>query len=204
MRSSAKFLVVWFLGLLIGTANAETAKPEAAPAAKKNTVQVVFQTTLGEVHLELFENKAPVTVKNFLQYVDSGFYNGVIFHRVVPGFVAQGGGFDRSYQQKPTLAPIINESDNGERNSRGTIAMARTTDVNSATAQFFINLRDNFQLDASPSQLGYAVFGRVVKGMDVVDSMAEQPQGKHSGVFVNAPNEPIVIDRAYRLVPEKN
>lgn len=175
--------------------------PTAAPAAQPKPV-VVFKTSLGELQIELFNEKAPVSVQNFLHYVDAGFYNGVIFHRVVPGFVVQGGGFDQEYQRKNTQPPILNESDNGEKNLRGTLSMARTGDPNSATAQFFINLIDNQQLDSVAGRPGYAVFGRVIEGMKVVDAMAEQPQGKHSGVFMNAPNEPIVIERAYRKPSE--
>lgn len=165
--------------------------------------QVVLQTSMGEVKIELFPDKAPVTVQNFLHYVDSGFYNGVIFHRVVPGFVVQGGGFDQEYQRKAGQAPIVNESENGVQNLRGTLSMARTGDPNSATSQFFINLRDNLQLDGRPGQAGYAVFAKVVEGLPIVEAMADQPQGNHSGVFENAPNTPIVIERAYRYHPDK-
>lgn len=186
--------------------NAQAPTEKTAATTQKNaeaTPQVIFQTTLGDLKIELAPEKAPITVENFLHYVDSGFYNGVIFHRVVPGFVVQGGGFDQEYQKKKTQAPIANESHNGLQNLRGTLSMARTGDPNSATAQFFINLKNNHQLDGRPGQPGYAVFGRLVEGLEVIDAMAKQPQGDHTGVFMNAPNTPIVIERAYRYHPEK-
>lgn len=175
--------------------NKKTEEVQVAP-------QVILQTNMGDLRIELFPDKAPITVQNFLHYVDSGFYNGVIFHRIVPGFVVQGGGFDQEYQRKATQAPIANESDNRLKNLRGTLSMARTFDPNSATSQFFINLKDNLQLDYRPGQPGYAVFGKLLDGLAVIDAMAEQPRGAHSGVFAEAPNKPIVIERAYRYHPE--
>lgn len=160
------------------------------------TVHVQFDTTLGELTVKLYPEQAPLTVDNFLHYVNSGFYEGVIFHRVVPGFVVQTGGFDSDYQRKPVVASIKNESDNGLKNLRGTLSMARTNAPDSATSQFFISLRDNDTLDWAEGRPGYAVFGTVIEGMDVVDKMAEQPQGEQRGVFSNAPNEPIVIKKA--------
>jgi cyclophilin family peptidyl-prolyl cis-trans isomerase len=207
MGTSLRFFWAGLLALGMSTAFAETA-PAAqrtdttTPAKSDTTPQVVFQTTLGDLKIALSPEKAPVTVENFLHYVDSGFYNGVIFHRVVPGFVVQGGGFDQEYQRKPTQAPIANESNNGLQNLRGTLSMARTGDPNSATAQFFINLKDNPQLDGRPGQPGYAVFGRLIEGLEVIDAMAEQPQGNHTGVFMDAPNTAVVIERAYRYHPE--
>lgn len=207
MGKSLRLFGAGLLALGMFTAHAETA-PGTQPAAtdtptkSESAPQVVFQTTLGDLKIALTPEKAPVTVENFLHYVDSGFYNGVIFHRVVPGFVVQGGGFDQEYQKKTTQAPIANESHNGLQNLRGTLSMARTGDPNSATAQFFINLKDNPQLDGRPGQPGYAVFGKLVEGLEVIDAMAEQPQGNHTGVFMNAPNTPIVIVRAYRYHPE--
>ena len=132
---------------------------------------VVFSTTLGEVTIELYPEKAPITVENFLAYVDAGFYDGTVFHRVVPGFVIQGGGFTESMEQKSTRPPIKNEADNGLKNERGTLSMARTRDVNSGTSQFFINLIDNAFLDHGTRDFGYAVFARVVVGMDVIDKI---------------------------------
>lgn len=201
MPNLLKSLPVLFFSLMLGNLSAEPQLgPDAplAPAKPAPAPVVVFKTSLGELQIELLTKTAPISAQNFLQYVDSGFYNGVIFHRIVPGFVVQGGGFDQEYQQKNTQPPILNESDNGEKNLRGTLSMARTADPNSATSQFFINLVDNTQLDASRGRPGYAVFGRVIEGMNVVDAMAEKPQGKHSGVFMEAPNDPIVIERAYR------
>lgn len=145
-----------------------------ASAAGKNPV-VLMETSMGNVKLELFEKEAPLSVKNFLAYVDSGFYNGTIFHRVIPGFMIQGGGFNADLKEKSTKAPIKNEATNGLKNTRGTLAMARTAVVDSATAQFFINVVDNDFLNhrnTSMQGYGYAVFGKVLEGMDVVDKIA--------------------------------
>ncbi|MDD2582537.1 MAG: peptidylprolyl isomerase [Desulfuromonadaceae bacterium] len=144
----------------------------ACAEAKKNPV-VTMETSLGKVKIELFEKQAPVSVRNFLSYTKSGFYNGTIFHRVIPGFMIQGGGFTAALKEKPTGAPIRNEAANGLKNDRGTIAMARTPAPDSATAQFFINVVNNSMLNRpSPDGAGYAVFGKVVEGMDVVDKIA--------------------------------
>ncbi|PAU64176.1 peptidylprolyl isomerase [Pseudomonas indica] len=159
---------------------------------------VLLTTSAGEIEIELEAEKAPVSVKNFLAYVDSGFYNGTIFHRVIPGFMIQGGGFDAEMQQKDTQAPIKNEADNGLHNVRGTLAMARTQSVNSATSQFFINHQDNAFLDHGSRDFGYAVFGKVVRGMDVVDQIAQVPTGNR-GMFQNVPRQPVVILSAKRL-----
>jgi len=153
---------------------------------------------LGAITLELFSDVAPVTVQNFIDYVHSGHYNQSIFHRVIPGFMIQGGGFDSAMSQMPTRAPIANEADNGRKNERGTIAMARTADPHSATGQFFINVADNDFLNhtaKNASGWGYAVFGRVVAGMDVVDSIVQVPTGR-SGMHENVPREPVVIESA--------
>ena len=158
---------------------------------------VVFKTNLGEIHIEVDEANAPVTADNFLQYVRDGFYDGVIFHRVIPGFVIQGGGFDETFQQKKTRAPITNESNNGLDNDRGTLSMARTNDPNSATAQFFINLNDNAPLNAAGSRPGYAVFGKVVSGMDVVDAIAEVPTGAAGPFRQDAPQDTVTIESAH-------
>jgi len=144
---------------------------------------VVLTTTLGEIEIELDDAKAPITVKNFLQYVDDGFYDGVIFHRVINGFMVQGGGFTSAMQQKPTRPQIQNEAANGLKNLRGTLAMARTSAPHSASAQFFINHKDNAFLDYPGSDgWGYAVFGRVIAGMDVVDKIAAVPTGTKAGM----------------------
>ena len=160
--------------------------------------KVKFTTTLGEIIIQLNTEKAPVSSANFLTYVNESFYNGTIFHRVIPGFMAQGGGFDTSFNQKAVHAPIKNEADNGLTNSRGTIAMARTNDPNSATAQFFINYKDNSFLNhtsPTPSGWGYAVFGKVIEGMDVVDAMAKQATGNRGG-HQDVPKTDIVIEKA--------
>lgn len=155
-----------------------------------------FKTTLGEIQIELDPKHAPLTAQNFLEYVTAKFYDGLIFHRVIPGFVIQGGGFDAQMQQRATRHPIANESDNGLKNVRGSLSMARTSDPHSATAQFFINLVDNPSLDHQPGRPGYAVFARVAEGMQVVDQIAAQPTGQ-SGPHSDVPVTPIVIERAW-------
>lgn len=160
--------------------------------------KVKLTTTLGEIVIQLNTEKAPVSAANFLTYVNEGFYNGTIFHRVIPGFMAQGGGFDTSFNQKSVHAPIKNEADNGLTNLRGTLAMARTNDPNSATAQFFINYKDNSFLNhTSPTAngWGYAVFGEVIEGMDVVDAMAKEATGNRGG-HQDVPKTDIVIEKA--------
>lgn len=142
---------------------------------------ITIRTNYGDFQVELFDEKAPVTCANFRQYIADDFFNGTIFHRVIPNFMIQGGGFDTTLQQKKTRAPIANEAKNGERNRRGTLAMARTADVNSATAQFFINLRDNSFLDHGSRDYGYAVFGEVSEGMDVVEAIAGVKTGNRGG-----------------------
>ncbi|WP_103102902.1 peptidylprolyl isomerase [Pseudomonas sp. LFM046] len=159
---------------------------------------VLLTTSAGEIEVELDADKAPVSVKNFLDYVDAGFYNGTVFHRVIPGFMIQGGGFDTAFSEKETRQPIKNEADNGLHNVRGTLAMARTQAVDSATSQFFINHKDNAFLDHGSRDFGYAVFGTVVRGMDVVDQIANVPTGNH-GMFQNVPLKPVVILSAKRL-----
>lgn len=159
-------------------------------------VKVEIQTNKGTIQLELDAAKAPITVENFVSYAKQGFYDGTIFHRVIPGFMIQGGGFTPDMNQKPTQTPIKNEADNGLKNETGTIAMARTPDPNSATAQFFINLSDNDFLNysAKTSQgWGYAVFGRVTEGMDVVNEIAKVSTGRH-GQHQDVPTEPVVIE----------
>ncbi len=141
---------------------------------------IVLKTSLGDIEIELFEQEAPVTAANFLQYVKDGFYNGTVFHRVIPGFMIQGGGFTADFVQKETRAPITNEATNGLSNRRGTVAMARTQVVDSATCQFFINLTDNDFLDfraPTPQHFGYCVFGKVISGMDTVDKIAAVETG---------------------------
>lgn len=173
----------------------------AVQAAETPTAQpkVEFVTTMGKFVVQLDPARAPKTVANFLDYVKSGFYKGTIFHRVIPGFMVQGGGFTADMQKKSTRAPIPLESQNGLRNLRGTIAMARTPDPNSATSQFFINVVDNPSLDyPKPDGYGYAVFGKVISGMDVVDKIVAVPT-KNEGPFQNVPVKPIVIEDAKLL-----
>jgi cyclophilin family peptidyl-prolyl cis-trans isomerase len=160
--------------------------------------QVKFETSLGDIIIEVDAVKAPISAKNFLDYVSSGFYDGTIFHRVIPGFMAQGGGFDKDFNQKTTKETIKNEADNGLKNLRGTLAMARTSDPDSASGQFFINYKDNSFLDfkAKTTQgWGYAVFGKVVEGMDVADKMAEGPTGTHNG-HGDVPKTQVVVIKA--------
>lgn len=162
--------------------------------------KVELKTDLGVIVVEVFEDKAPITAKNFLDYVDAGFYDGTIFHRVIPNFVVQGGGFTFDFQRKPTRAPIKNESDNGLRNNYGTLSMARLSDPDSATSQFFINvnLRGNPHLDPQKGKPGYAVFAKVVEGIDVVDAITHEPRGKIRA-FPEAPNVPVRILKATRV-----
>jgi peptidyl-prolyl cis-trans isomerase A (cyclophilin A) len=161
--------------------------------------QVELRTSLGTITVELYPDRAPVTVRNFLQYVEDGFYNGTIFHRVIDGFMIQGGGFTADLNVKTTRPPIALESQNGLRNEVGTIAMARTRDPNSATAQFFINVVDNEGLNhPNPDGHGYAVFGKVVKGMEVVQRIAKLPTSAKAP-HMNIPNEMVVI-KAARVV----
>lgn len=174
-----------------GSASAQTPQDKANP-------RVALDTSKGKIVLELYPDKAPTTVKNFLDYVQSHHYDGVIFHRVIPDFMIQGGGFTSDMKQKPAKAPIKNEADNGFRNERGTIAMARTSDPNSASAQWFINVADNRSLDhtgKTPAGWGYAVFGKVVEGMDVVNSIAGV-RTTTKGMYGDVPVEAIVIKKA--------
>ena len=169
-------------------------------AAEAASPQVRLETSSGVIVLALDAAKAPATVANFLAYVDAGHYDGTLFHRVIPGFMIQGGGFDRDFRQKETRAPIENEAGNGLKNLRGTVAMARTNDPHSATAQFFINSVDNGFLDhtaKNPNGWGYAVFGRVTEGLEVVDAISQAKTGAKNG-HQDAPVEPVVLLKAAR------
>jgi len=157
-----------------------------------------FETTLGDFTVELLEKAAPLSAANFLKYIDDGFFDGTIFHRVVPGFVIQGGGFTEDMTQKRTQPPVKNEADNGLKNQRGTLSMARTSDVNSATSQFFVNLKDNDFLDHSRGNFGYAVFARVTAGMDVIDKIAAVATGKKRG-FDDVPVEAVIMKSVRRM-----
>lgn len=159
---------------------------------------VIFETSHGEIKIEMLPDEAPITVENFLQYVDDGFFDNTIFHRVMPGFVIQGGGFTPEMEQKATRDQIKNEADNGLKNLRGSLSMARTSEVDSATSQFFLNLADNDFLDHGGRDFGYAVFARVVEGMDVVDEIAGVATG-NNGPHQNVPQEPVVVTAARRV-----
>lgn len=201
MKPMLKCLAIVAAGLVGFTAqaNAQEAKPAAEakptpPATAK--VKITLETSKGIIELELDGEKAPVSTANFVSYAKKGQYDGTIFHRVIPGFMIQGGGFTPDMAQKPTAAPIKNEASNGLKNDRGTIAMARTGDPNSATCQFFINVVDNKGLDApNPDGYGYAVFGKVVKGMDVVDAIVGVPTGRVNGMG-DVPKDTISIKSA--------
>ncbi len=163
---------------------------------------VEMKTNQGPIIIELHADKAPKTVENFLQYVKDGFYNGTVFHRVIDGFMIQGGGFEPGMKQKTTRAPIENEAKNGLKNTTGTLAMARTQDPHSASAQFFINLADNRPLDyPSRDGWGYAVFGKVIQGMDIVQKIAKVKTG-NAGFHQNVPIEPVVIESAKLVEPK--
>ena len=159
---------------------------------------IKFETSHGSFTVELFPKEAPITVENFLRYVDEGFFDGTTFHRIVPGFVIQGGGLTPDFKNKETRDPIQNEAKNGLKNKRGSLSMARTSDVNSATSQFFVNLSDNEFLDHGPRDYGYAVFAQVKEGMDVVDKIAKVKTGRRQG-YQDAPLEDVVITSARRV-----
>jgi peptidyl-prolyl cis-trans isomerase B (cyclophilin B) len=198
MKNNEGMLAVALAALLAATLGAGRGQADET----KNPV-VLLSTTMGDIKVELYPDKAPKTVANFLAYVKSGFYDGTIFHRVIPNFMIQGGGLDKDMKKKKTREPIKNEASNGLKNQVGTIAMARTREPQSATAQFFINVKDNGFLDyrdETPQGWGYAVFGKVIDGMDVVHKIENVPTGK-SGMYRNVPKEPVVIKSAKVLVP---
>jgi cyclophilin family peptidyl-prolyl cis-trans isomerase len=167
--------------------------------------QVDIKTNVGTIRLELYPAKAPKTVENFLQYVKDGHYNGTIFHRVIDGFMIQGGGFEGSYKQKPTRRPVQNEAKNGLKNDVGTVAMARTSEPDSATAQFFVNVSSNEFLNAERAQdgWGYAVFGKVVSGMDVVTKIAKMPTGAAGPFRSDVPKQPVLIESVTVVAAKK-
>ena len=195
---------------LLGLASYLLAIPTAVSAAEEqlDNPRVLMKTSDGDIVIELYAEKSPVTVANFLSYVDAGYYDGTVFHRVISNFMIQGGGFTTEMKEKPTRDPIVNESSNKLHNTRGTLAMARTSDPNSATAQFFINQRSNLRLDWTPGNEGYAVFGEVVEGMQVVDIIALTETGAASvetsrgpAVFQDVPVKPIVVLSVSRMAP---
>jgi cyclophilin family peptidyl-prolyl cis-trans isomerase len=191
-----KRLLALLSTLLVSGAFAQ--EPNVPPPAS-DAPKVRFDTSMGSFVVQLDARRAPLTVANFLRYVQEGHYDGTLFSRVVENFVAQAGGYTVDYKDKPTHDPIVNESGNGLANLRGTIAMARTGEPHSATAQFFINLVDNESLNPLPTRWGYTVFGTVVEGMDVIDSIGHAPTGAVGPFQENAPLKPIVIEKAQVL-----
>jgi peptidyl-prolyl cis-trans isomerase A (cyclophilin A) len=169
-------------------------------AAENALTRVTMETSLGNLVIELDPRRAPITTENFLRYVDAGYYDGLIFHRVIPGFMIQGGGFDATLTRREPGEGIINESGNGLINVKGSIAMARTSDPNSASSQFFINTNFNNQLDARPGSHGYAVFGRVVDGMDTVMKIERVATGRMKEMN-DVPREPVIIQSVRRTSP---
>ena len=189
------------LSISMSAARAQSDDPVENP-------RVLMKTTDGDITIELFADKSPITVENFLRYVDDGHYDGTVFHRVISNFMIQGGGFDTELKEKPTRDPIVNESKNKLHNTRGTLAMARTSDPDSAAAQFFINQRSNLRLDWSGGKDGYAVFGEVVDGMQVVDIISLTDTGSAQAqttrgptIFQDVPVQPIVVLSVTRLAP---
>lgn len=199
---SVCLLVLGIAACGAGEPGKQTASTEPAPGQPPNP-RVLIETSKGNITVELFPGNAPQTTQNFLDYANAGFYDGLIFHRVIPGFMIQGGGMTPDMTEKPRNAPIRNEADNGLRNLRGTLAMARMADPDSASSQFFINVADNAFLDhrgTSYDTWGYAVFGRVVDGMQVVDAIVAAPRGDR-GPYQDVPVEPAVMKRV-TLLPE--
>lgn len=194
------FLAVFILGAFaasFSTASLAQTKEKAA------NPMVLVKTNMGSFKIELYPEQAPVTVKNFLDYVDKKFFDGTTFHRVIPGFVIQGGGFDKDMMRKATLPPIKNEATNGLKNLKATLSMARTNDLNSATSQFFVNLKDNAALDhVGDAQYGYAVFGKVVQGFDVIEKIAGV-KTTTKGPNADVPEKPVIIQSASRVAHEK-
>jgi cyclophilin family peptidyl-prolyl cis-trans isomerase len=180
--------------LLAVLAQAPVAPPAVEPPKPDGPV-VVLETTMGDIKIALYKGKSSATVDNFLKYVRAHFYDGTIFHRVIPGFMVQGGGFTPDMVEKPTRSPVRNEAKNGLRNVRGSVAMARTTDPNSATSQFFINVKNNHSLDYGIGGAGYAVFGQVIEGMDVADKIVAVPTTS-KGSNQNVPIKPVLITAA--------
>ncbi len=179
------FLLTSLLLGLVQSSTAETTEPVNHPV-------VIMETSMGNIKLELYPDKAPITVSNFLTYVEEGFYNGTIFHRIIPYFMIQGGGMDKELNVKPNHDPIVSEADNGLNNDRGTLAMARTRDVNSAKSQFFINIEDNKHLNYTKRNGGYTVFGKVIDGIKVVDEISNV-ETKNVQRHYDLPVEPVIL-----------
>jgi peptidylprolyl isomerase/peptidyl-prolyl cis-trans isomerase B (cyclophilin B) len=198
---SVCLLVLGIAACGAGEPGKQTASTEPAPGQPPNP-RVLIETSKANITVELFPGNAPQTTQNFLDYANAGFYDGLIFHRVIPGFMIQGGGMTPDMAEKPNRAAIPNEADNGLRNLRGTLAMARTMDPHSATSQFFINVADNYALNhrgKSVEGWGYAVFGKVVDGMDVADAIVAVPRGR-AGPHDDVPREPVIM-RHVRVLP---
>jgi len=197
-----KFICTILLSIFAVTAFAAETQPQVAPnkpvAAADKQPQVLLHTSAGDITLTLNIKEAPKTTANFLQYVNEGFYDNTLFHRVIPGFMIQGGGMLTGMQEKPTRTPVVNESNNGLENKTGTISMARTQNPDSATAQFFINLVDNAGLNGAPAKPGYAVFGKVTGGMDVVNKIAAVSTGQR-GMHRDVPVQDVLIISAKQL-----
>jgi peptidyl-prolyl cis-trans isomerase A (cyclophilin A) len=194
LRARRRAIAAWVAALAVFAAAAPAWPAEPAPAAAPT--RVAFETSAGRFVVEVRADKAPKTAANFIQYVNDGFYDGTVFHRVIRNFMIQGGGFTADMTQKPTRPPVPSESNNGLKNVRGAVAMARTSDPNSATAQFFVNVVDNAFLDyPGRDGFGYTVFGSVVEGMDVIDKIRAVPTGQRGG-FADVPQTPVLIKSA--------
>lgn len=201
-------LTLWVVSVMLGMALATWAETNvsavdtSSAAPSMETTMVIIKTSMGDIKVEVYNSKAPQTVANFLKYVDEGFYNGTIFHRVIGNFMIQGGGYTAAFRDKPTKAPIVNEAANGLKNMRGTLAMARTSVINSATCQFFINVVDNGFLDhrdKSEQGFGYCVFGKVIEGMDVVDRIKAVKTGAKGPFPQDVPLETVEIRQIIRV-----
>ena len=194
MRPITRALALASVFALALAVSAMAGPGQAAPAQlPTGDVIVVMKTSMGDITIKLYKDEAPLSVANFMVYVNRKFYDGTIFHRVIPTFMIQGGGYTADMTKKPTAPPIKNEAQNGLKNTRGSVALARTADPNSAAAQFFINVKDNPGLDyPKPDGAGYAVFGQVISGMEVVDKIKDVPTGIKAGAK-DVPNEPVII-----------
>lgn len=193
MNKMLSMLIVMLMALPCAQAQTPAAEESTAESVPSNNPIATIHTSMGDIRIELFEKEAPITVANFIQYADDDFYDGTIFHRIISYFMIQGGGMTVDMQQKPNRDPIVNEADNGLKNVRGSVAMARTSDANSATSQFYINVEVNGSLDHTGTQdsrtWGYAVFGKVIDGMDVVDEIRFVPTGPN-----DVPVTPVIIE----------
>ncbi len=200
LRSCCSFFVVFLLMTMMIAAAVPTMAGDKEKEKKGDEmINVLMKTSMGDIVIELNHTKAPISVDNFLVYVDEGYYSGVIFHRIISTFMIQGGGFTADMEKKPTHEPIKNEWENGLKNDRGSIAMARTNDPNSATSQFFINVVDNAMLDQPRGGAAYAVFGKVIKGLDVVDKIKAVKTSAHPSGMRDVPVEPVIIEKVVRI-----